>query len=434
MTDRSMSAKPTPGSKHVLMLGTNVGTVDMVRYLQSLGHRVTVADNLGATHGAKVLADASLDVSTTDTDALVEFGRQHGVDAVLAGVSEFNIRHAITVSESLGTPFYCDRSQWDTFMDKSNFRQLCLDHQVPVPATYFRGEPSGTLSHDDSVSLPCVVKPVDANSLRGISICMSPDQLQPAIDEAAAQSARGSILIEQFVAGQEFTAAYVVVNGTPSLTSLDVRLPFAFPDMTTSFPILRVYPPSFADDYMNECHPSVKTMIRASGLTNACVFVQGIRSAAGFAVFEAGLRMAGEAPYRFLDAVNGVNPMKHLVDSVLSDSPTYDVARDDVYMGGYVCAIASFVLRPGIVGSITDVAAAVTDLPQVLEWESRYTAGDEVPEDATLRRIGVRFILRCVDTEELGRILTVLNERVDVKDPAGNSMAVKPSPELALAV
>lgn len=130
------------------MLGTNVGSTDMVRYAQQEGITVSVADNLGDESGAKSIADRAVSISTADVEGLIEYGREHGVDAVLAGVSEFNLRNALSVSEALGTKFYCNSEQWDAFMDKAQFRGLCEKYGVPTPATYVDG--SQRLGVDDA--------------------------------------------------------------------------------------------------------------------------------------------------------------------------------------------------------------------------------------------------------------------------------------------
>ena len=416
--------------KHLLLLGTNVGSVDIVRYAKSKGHRVTVADNRGRHHGAKQYADASLEVSTADTRSLVEHAANAEVDAVLAGVSEFNLRQAIRISEALGTPFYCSSEQWDLFMDKGRFRAFAESFGVPSPATYIVGDRADTQTHREKVAVPCVVKPVDGNSLRGITICRAASEVDDAIEAAFDASVSGRIVVEEFVEGREFTAAYVVVNGTPSLSTLDIRLPFAFEGMTTTFPILRVYPPTFADEYVEQCDGPVKRMIESSGMQNACVFVQGIRSADGFAIFESGLRLAGEAPYRFLEPVNGVNPLKHLVDSVMGEPSSYDITLDDIHMGGDVCAISSFVLTGGTVGHVPDIDSAVAGIPQVLESELRYSAGESVLPDGTLRQIGARFILRCRDLQELATAVDEINQRIEFTSVEGHSMVVKPDTSL----
>lgn len=413
--------------KHLLMLGTNVGSTDMVAYAQSMGHRVTVTDYLPDDAGAKKIADATASVSTIDVPALIEYARAHDVDAVLAGVNEGNLRSAIAVSEELGLPFYCTSAQWDRLMDKGQFRELCIAEDMPHPATYFSGPGSDFSADDVELRFPLVVKPVDGSSLRGITICQDAASLAQAVEAAVEASRHGDILLEAFVEGEEFTAAYVVVDGKVSLSSIDVRYPFAFDGMTTTFPVLRVYPPTFAQEYIDACDEAVRRVCAAVGLRNACVFFQGIKGESGFAIFEAGLRMAGEAPYRFLDTVNGVNPMKHLVDTIVDGRGAYDVSCDDPFLGGEVCAIASFIYRAGTVAEIRGLDAVLSEIPEIIDWESRYAGGDIVRADGTLRQVGLRFILRCADRERLRAVIDGLSGRIDILDETGESMAVAPA-------
>lgn len=416
-----------PARRRILMLGTNVASVDMVKYARSLGHHVTVTDYLPDDAGAKRFADATASISTLDVDALVDYAREQRIDGFLAGVNEGNIRSAIEATERLDLPFYCSSEQWDQLMDKGRFRELCIAEDVPRPETYHSGAASDIDLAKIEALLPVVVKPVDGSALRGITICREATMLRAAIAEAEGVSRTGDVLIESFVNGDEFTAAYVIVDGVPSLSSIDVRYPFAFEGMTTTFPILRVYPPEFTDAFVAECDAAVRRICAAAGLVNACLFVQGIRTNDDeFAIFEAGLRMAGEAPYRFLEAVNGVNPMKHSVEASLGLSPTYDISRDDPSLGGEVCAIASFVFAAGEVGTMSGVHDTVADLDEIIEFESRYSVGDIVVADGTLRQVGLRFIVRCASRQRLHRVLEMINDGISVLDGNGRPMVAKP--------
>ena len=93
--------------KKFLILGTSVGSVDIVKYAKSKGVYTYVADYLVKDESAaKQVCDEDVMISTGDIDALTSFAREHLVNAVFAGVSEFNIESARKVS----SPFIISNS------------------------------------------------------------------------------------------------------------------------------------------------------------------------------------------------------------------------------------------------------------------------------------------------------------------------------------
>ena len=67
---------------------------------------------------------------------LEKLALQHQINGIFAGVSEFNLEKVLTLCERLELPFYCTRKQWETCNNKQNFRQLCMDNDVPMPKEY----------------------------------------------------------------------------------------------------------------------------------------------------------------------------------------------------------------------------------------------------------------------------------------------------------
>ena len=112
--------------KRLLLLGSNVGTLDIIEYAKKNGAYTIVADNRSVERSiGKQFADESLLISTADIDGLKSYIRENHIDGVLAGVSEFNLLKAMALCESFALPFYCTRQQWDLVENKESFRKLC---------------------------------------------------------------------------------------------------------------------------------------------------------------------------------------------------------------------------------------------------------------------------------------------------------------------
>lgn len=414
--------------KKLLFLGSNVGTADMIRYAKENGAFTIVADFLPVEKSfGKQLADSNVLISTGDLDNLKEYIETTGVNGVLAGVSEFNLLNAMRLCDYFHFPFYCTKEQWDLIENKENFRKLCIDHGVPVPRTYFVGDNLSSKSFP-LVEYPVIVKPVDGSASIGITICRDKPTLLKAVEEAKYNSEIGRFIIEEFAEGDEFAAHYTIVNGKASLSSVDNRVPVSVhKGEVTTIPVARVYPSTFINQYIEQINPQMLQLCQSFGLNTGVLFIQGLynKEKNRFYIFEAGLRCAGEAPYRFIERINGISFMNNIVDyALLGEAKDFDASKEDPYFGGKICCVTSFVSKGGRVGKIINYEKTAHALKSIVDSECRYHEGDETPSGNTLRQIVIRFVLICDSKAQLLRDVEYINNSVKVLDTDGNDMCL----------
>ena len=412
--------------KKLLFLGSNVGTIDMIRYAKTQGAYTIVADYLPKekSFGKQVSDDEAL-ISTGDLEALKEYVQKKHIDGIFAGVSEFNLLNAMRLCEYFHFPFYCTRKQWDRIEDKEKFRLLCKQYDVPCPNTFFTGS-DFTSELLSSIIYPVIVKPVDSSSSIGITICRNQDALTCAIPEAKRNSAKGRFIIEEFFEGEEFTAHYTIANGVVTLSCVDNRVPVAVhPGDVTTIPIARLYPSTFTDEYIKQVNLHVINLCKSLKLDTGVLFVQGLYNKMNnrFCIFEAGLRCAGEAPYRLVEKVNGINFMNNFVDyALLGRAEDFDSSKDDPYLQGKVCCVVSFVAKGGRVGRIYNFDKTLKAVPSIVDSECRYHEGDYVPDGNTLKQIMLRFVLICDNYFQLINDIEYINKSIRVIDDNGQTM------------
>ena len=82
--------------KKLLLLGSNLGTLDIIRYAKAHGAITVVADYLPVEKSlGKQFADESVLISTADIEGLKKYIKENRVDGVFAGISEFNLMKAM---------------------------------------------------------------------------------------------------------------------------------------------------------------------------------------------------------------------------------------------------------------------------------------------------------------------------------------------------
>jgi len=414
--------------KTLLVLGSNVGSEDIVRYSKNNGAYTIVADYLPPNQSpAKLIADEHWLISTVDTEALYSKAKKKHVDGIFAGISELNLLSAMSLSEKLGLRFYCKRKQWDLIENKASFRKLCESFSVPCPHTYHTG---GIMTDEQysSIEYPVILKPVDSSSSIGVVICNCEKELRDNIQYSLECSKARQVIIEEYFEGEEFAAHYTISNGIVSFSSMDKRYPIAVNEgNVTTIPIARVYPSPYIDNYITQVNDNLKKMIGSLDLNTGVLFVQGLYNKVKnkFVIFEAGLRSAGEMPCRFIAPVNGIDYMNNIVDYILLGEGSIDISKDDPNFHGKSCALISFVTKGGVVGDIEGIELVTEKYKEIIGHECRYKVGDITPNGNTLRQIMIRFVIVSNGVDEMTKIIQYINNTVKVLDNEGNEMCLK---------
>lgn len=422
--------------KTLLVLGSNVSSDDIVNYAKANGAHTIVADYLPREKSfAKKIADEDALISTGDQKALGKLIEEKHVDGILAGIHEFNLLNAMDLAEKYHMPFYCTRQQWDRMENKEQFRELCNLCHVPAPKTFFTGEklPENMIIE----KFPVVLKTVDAANSAGVHICINKEELYQWETDALENSESGRLIVEEFVKGTEFTAHYTICNGVPRLSCIDNRYPVAVHEgNVTTIPAARIYPSLFYDDFIQQVNNNMLDLCRELQIKNGVLFIQGMYDKEdGFHIFEGGLRSAGEAPYRILDRVNGVNYIHLLVENaLLGKVVSYNGEMEDPTMKYKCCGVVSFVSKGGKVGEITGLEETVKQVDSVITYESRYPVGTETPSGDTLRQLMIRFIMICDNRERMAKDIDFLNKNIIVRDENGKEMTVKLNPQRVFGV
>lgn len=200
--------------KRLLILGASPSEVSLVERAKKYGIYTIVTDN-NPDHNiarAKQYADEAWDVSWSDLDVLEELCRQHHVDGITAGYSEFRVENLIKLCKRLGLPCYATLEQLEITRDKAKFKQECRINGVPVVHGYD--------SVDAVEHFPVIVKPVDRGGSIGISVAENKEELYKAYEYAMEMSVCKQVIIEDFIyKGTKFDVYYAILDGKVFLLS-----------------------------------------------------------------------------------------------------------------------------------------------------------------------------------------------------------------------
>lgn len=144
-----------------------------------------------------------------------------------------------------------------------------------------------------------------------------------------------------------------------------------------------------------------------------------------FKIFEAGLRCAGEAPYRFTKFINDSSFYNIILDYSLTNKTNYDLSKENPLLKGKYCGIISFVGKHGKIKEITGINKTLKSLTCIKDFEQRYRIGDEIPDTNTLKQIIMRFVLVCDSKQELIESINYINNNINIIDMNNEDITLK---------
>ncbi len=412
--------------KRLLILGTNVSSVDIVSYAKKEEAYVIVTDYLPVEKSeAKKYADETYMISTLDTDALVNLVYEKKIDGVFCGVSEINLKSVQTIAEKTGLPCYFTKKQWDLCENKAEFKALCNKYRVPTAKQYYLNL---SFNKEDlsKIEYPVIVKPVDLCASRGIHICHNEEELKSGFLHAYELSQSHSVIVEQYLIGDEISATYSFVDGECRLSMLSQMYYNLEQKGFVPLPDAYIYPSKHLSAFLKTANKPIINMLKSLGIENGSIFVTGIANNDKFAFFEAGLRLAGTAPYKFVSHINRVNIMELMTEYSINGniSKPSVIALEDPSLKGKICCLYSLLNRGGVISSITGVENA-SKLHGVIAHTIQRNVGDEVLKDGTLGQVNVRFYIVKDTIEEIRETIGCIQSLVKVTDKDGNNMLLE---------
>ena len=299
--------------KKLLIMGKAQANREIIDYTRSIGVHSILTDNYSlAINPVKAYADEYWMISTEDIDALETRCREEKIDAIVCGISEFNIEQSMKLCQRLNLPFYCTPEAWSYSKDKMKFRELCEKMGAPM-ATYYPVKKDMRREDLDKVRYPCVVKPVDRNGNRGISFCFDETQLKKAFEYAFSVSKSDKIVVERMLKGQEYYAFYAMAEGEPALIALHTmchqpNYPYNCYSFLTS-------DTKELEHFLRELNEKLMQVLKAVGCREGVAWFEFILDEDNhFYILEMGYRMNGELTFLCYEDVCGFDVIKWLTD------------------------------------------------------------------------------------------------------------------------
>jgi biotin carboxylase len=241
-----------------------------MRQARASGWRVVAVDGDPSAVGFDV-ADVSEATDFNDVEQVVEVGRRHAIDAVVAISSDRAVPIAAAVAERLGLPGIGVETAL-RMTDKAAMRLHLQEHGVPQPEFAVVSELEGASRELEKIGLPAVLKPVDSGGQRGVFVIAAHDDLVERLPRTLAHSTSGRAIIEQYVEGSELNGIVVVRHGEPRLVTLSDRL--RPPGRGFGVGWVHLFPSQLGTTIIATAEAVALAAVRALGLQDGIAFPQ----------------------------------------------------------------------------------------------------------------------------------------------------------------
>lgn len=402
----------------LLILGSDFGTISVVKEARKVGMYVIVAD-LMEWSPSKAEADEAWLLSTTDLDELEKKCKEAHVTAIMFGASDFNISNCRVLCKRLNLPIYCDNDKtWEIARDKRVFKDICKKVGAPIATDYeFTDDMLDKMASE--ISFPVVVKPSDKSGNRGMSFCANKDEMKEAYHKARMISDK-SIIVERQLVGDEYNVHYVLAEGEARL--LYFSSTHHEPGCESNLYSFKCTTSNHLKQYIEEVNESVKRVFAEAGCREGIVWVDAMRDKDGkFYLLEMGYRFGGVMTYRPYERVSGFNTISWMLDVARGKKHTIADMPQELNQAYKGCAASYhlFTKHEGIAAEVNgieileDMEGIFIDMPK--------RSGSTVREKATMGLIGIYG----KDIEDMCAKITAVNNVLDVKDEDGQDLVIK---------
>lgn len=403
--------------KKLLILGGTTLLIHVVNTAKQLGVYTIVTDK-DPLSPAKAFADKAYNVSTGDMQALMELAKKEEIDGVFTGYEDFNTTVACQLCEKLNLPFYATQDQIDITKSKILFKETCKKYGVPVVKEY---------SEQKDIEYPCVTKPADSYSGKGILICNNKEEYEKGKEYAISFSPTKSFLVEKFMDSKKVECInidYLIRDGQIKLSAVGDK--YVNDEQGNKTPLTAgvVYPSIRQDEYIKTLNNKVITMFQNLGFKNGTLFIESFYDEEGFHFYEMGYRVGGGQSSILLNKMIGVDYLKMLITFAITGSMCDQSTWDKVTpcFSQSACSIV-LLIKPGIVSRIEGLEI-VDNLEDIVKYTQYYHIGEQMPERlvGTLGQTFAKFHIVSRDLPTLSKTVERVKDSIKVYDEKGENM------------
>ena len=292
---------------------------------------------------------------------------KYGIDAIVTAATDKPLVMMARIAEKYGFPFFSvDTARWST--DKYHMKQRFLEGGVPCA----KGRLVKSVEETDDMAYPVIVKPRDNSGSRGVKLCRTREELVASMAEALEYSKLDSVLVEEFIEGQEYSIEGLHYDGISEVIQFTEK-------KTTEFPynveLGHKQPANLTDEQKDAIREIVSKIGDTLHFENCPSHTELKINDHGLFVIETSPRLGGDFITSTLVPLStGINMEDQLLNIAIGESVDTKTGRIDRASG-----VEFFHFAEGYVQSVNEsVLRTVSKRPEVVFVNLKLNEGDRV--------------------------------------------------------
>ncbi len=399
--------------KSILIFGVGELQRSIIRRAKLMG-LYTIGIDPCADAVCKDEVDAFEIVAGQDFEGTCAVVEKYGVDAIVTAATDKPLVMMARVAEKYGFPFYSvETAQWST--DKYQMKQRFLEGGVPCA----RGRLIAKAEEADDLYYPLIVKPRDNSGSRGVKLCRNKEELQEAMQEALQYSHLDTVLVEEYIEGQEYSIEGLHYEGKSEVIQFTEKT-------TTEFPynveLAHKQPANLTENQKNDIWELVSKIANCMHFGNCPSHTELKINERGIFIIETSPRLGGDYITSTLVPLStGINMEDQLLNIALGEKVDTQTGRVEKASG-----VCFFCLPEGVVKHIDPKIEDVVSWPGVYSFELKLKEGDEVHQiTSSLNRYG-EVIISVENREELDLFAESCKSSIEKKIIIKINKGIKP--------
>lgn len=345
--------------------------------------------------------DAFEIVGGQDYEGTIAVAEKYNVSAVVTAATDKPLVMMARVAAALRLKFYSvETAQIST--DKFLMKQ-CFEHDG-IPCA--KGRLIHNVEEASELNYPVIVKPRDNSGSRGVVLCKDKEELKAAIEDALSFSKKDTVLVEEFIEGQEYSIESLHFDGKDEVIQFTEKTTTPFP---YNVELGHKQPANLTYAQKSEIRDLVRKIGKSLKFQNCGSHTELKINNRGIFIIETSPRLGGDYITSTLTPLStGINLEDQLLNIALGNK--VDITTGRVEKASGVCF---FSLPEGVIEKIDDEINEVSSWSNVIEFQFKLKEGDTINRiTSSLNRYG-EIIVAANNSCEIKDLLESYEERIN---------------------
>ena len=295
--------------------------------------------------------DAFEIVGGQDYEGTLAVARKYNICAIATAATDKPLVMMAQVAKELGLPFY---SKETAEISTDKFRMKECFRKAGIPCA--NGGLIKSIDEAEGLVYPVILKPRDNSGSRGVIFCNNKEELETAFNEAMQYTRLDSVLVEEFIEGQEYSIEGLHYNGKSEVIQFTEKTTTPFP---YNVELQHDQPANLSEEEREKIRKIIADIAVAMGFENCPSHTELKINERGIFIIETSPRLGGGYITSTLTPLStGINMEDQLLNIAIGtpvDTETGRVER--------ASAVHFFSLPKGIIESID------TRINEVHQWD-----------------------------------------------------------------